>query len=137
VSDLPTLIAAGHEAGLTCVVDNTFASPVLCRPIEHGADIVVHSATKYLGGHDDVTLGLVISASEQAHRPLWKHTVDLRVAADPFAAWLTLRGLNTLALRMERHSANAAHLAGKLATHTGVAQVYWPGCRIMRSRGAS
>jgi cystathionine beta-lyase/cystathionine gamma-synthase len=127
VSDLPALIAAGHEAGLTCVVDNTFATPALCRPIEFGADIVIHSATKYLGGHDDVTLGLVVSASEQAHRPLWKHTVELGVAADPFAAWLTLRGLKTLALRMERHCANAAHLAGKLATHRGVTHVYWPG----------
>ena len=107
VSDLPALIGAGHQAGLTCVVDNTFATPVLCRPIEHGADIVVHSATKYLGGHDDLTLGLVISAREEVHRPLWKHTVDLGVAADPFAAWLTLRGLKTLALRMERHCASA------------------------------
>src|ERR1700739_2457424 len=71
VSDLPALIAAAHEAGLTCVVDNTFATPVLCRPIEHGADIVVHSATKYLGGHDDVVLGVAVSASEQAHHPLW------------------------------------------------------------------
>jgi methionine-gamma-lyase len=127
VSDLPALIAAGHQAGLICVVDNTFATPVLCRPIEHGADIVVHSATKYLGGHDDVTLGLVISAREQPHRLLWKHTVDLGVAADPFAAWLTLRGLKTLALRMERHCANAAHLAGQLAAHPAVTQVHWPG----------
>jgi methionine-gamma-lyase len=127
VSDLPALIAAGHQAGLTCVVDNTFATPVLCRPIEHGADIVVHSATKYLGGHDDVTVGLVIFASEQPHRPLWKHTVDLGVAADPFATWLTLRGLKTLALRMERHCANAAYLAGKLAAHPAVTRVHWPG----------
>jgi cystathionine beta-lyase/cystathionine gamma-synthase len=127
VSDLPALISAGHRAGLTCVVDNTFATPLLCRPIEHGADIVVHSATKYLGGHDDVTLGLVVSASKQAHRPLWKHTVDLGVAADPFAAWLTLRGLKTLALRMERHCANAAYLAHKLAAHAAVAEVHWPG----------
>jgi cystathionine beta-lyase/cystathionine gamma-synthase len=127
VSDLPALIAAGHEAGLTCVVDNTFATPMLCRPIEHGADIVVHSATKYLGGHDDVVLGVAVSASEQAHRPLWKHTVDLGVSADPFAAWLTLRGLKTLALRMERHCANAAHLAQLLATHPGVYRVHWPG----------
>ena len=110
VSDLPALIAAGHQAGLTCVVDNTFATPVLCRPIEHGADVVIHSATKYLGGHDDVMLGLVISAREQAHRPLWKHAVDLGVAADPFAAWLTLRGLKTLPLRMERHCANARRI---------------------------
>src|SRR6266568_9020123 len=127
VSDLPALIAAGHQAGLTCVVDNTFATPVLCRPIEHGADIVVHSATKYLGGHDDLTLGLVISARGEVHRPLWKHTVDLGVAADPFAAWLTLRGLKTQALRMERHCANAAHLAGKLAAHPAVTRVHWPG----------
>src|SRR5262244_4217639 len=82
VGNQPALLAAGRAAGLTCVVDNTFATPVLCRPIEHGADIVIHSATKYLGGHDDVTLGLVISAREQAHRPLWKHAVDLGVAAD-------------------------------------------------------
>jgi cystathionine beta-lyase/cystathionine gamma-synthase len=127
VSDLPALIAAGHEAGLTCVVDNTFATPALCRPIEHGADIVVHSATKYLGGHDDVTLGLVVSASEEGHRPLWKYTVELGVAPDPFAAWLTLRGLKTLSLRMDRHCANAEHLARRLAAHRGVKHVYWPG----------
>jgi cystathionine beta-lyase/cystathionine gamma-synthase len=127
VSDLPALIAAGHQAGLTCVVDNTFATPVLCRPLEHGADIVVHSATKYLGGHDDLTLGLVIFAEEQTYRPLWKHTVDLGVAADPFAAWLTLRGLKTLPLRMERHCANAGHLAHRLAVHPAVDQVHWPG----------
>jgi methionine-gamma-lyase len=127
VSDLPALIAAGHRAGLTCVVDNTFATPVLCRPIEHGADIVIHSATKYLGGHDDLMLGLVISAREQAHRALWKHTVDLGFAADPFAAWLTLRGLKTLPLRMDRHCANAAHLARKLAAHPAVTRVHWPG----------
>jgi cystathionine beta-lyase/cystathionine gamma-synthase len=127
VSDLPALIAAGHRAGLTCVVDNTFATPVLCRPIEHGADVVIHSATKYLGGHDDVMLGLVISAREQAHQALWKHTVDLGFAADPFAAWLTLRGLKTLPLRMDRHCANAAHLARKLAAHPAVTRVHWPG----------
>ena len=127
VSDLPALIAAGHQAGLTCVVDNTFATPVLCRPIEYGADIVVHSATKYLGGHDDLTLGLVISARGEVHRPLWKHTVDLGVAADPFAAWLTLRGLKTLALRMERHCASAAQLARGLAGHPAVTRVHWPG----------
>ncbi len=127
VSDLPALIAAGHQAGLTCVVDNTFATPVLCRPIEHGADIVLHSATKYLGGHDDVTIGLVIFADEQPHRPLWKHTVDLGVAADPFAAWLTLRGLKTLALRMERHCASAAKIAGWLERHPKVRRVFYPG----------
>jgi methionine-gamma-lyase len=127
VADLPALLTAGRAAGLTCVVDNTFATPVLCRPIEHGADIVVHSATKYLGGHDDVTLGLVVSASREMHRALWKSSVDLGVAADPFAAWLTVRGLKTLALRMGRHCANAAFLAERLVAHPAVAAVHWPG----------
>ncbi len=127
VSDQPALLAAGRAAGLTCVVDNTFATPVLCRPIEHGADIVVHSATKYLGGHDDITLGLVVCARQEEHRALWKSSVDLGVAADPFAAWLTIRGLKTLSLRMARHCENAAFLAGRLAAHPGVAAVLWPG----------
>src|SRR5262249_30437848 len=94
---------------------------------EHGADIVVHSATKYLGGHDDVTLGLVVSARHEMHRALWKSSVDLGVAADPFAAWLTVRGLKTLALRMARHCANAAFLAERLVAHPAVAAVHWPG----------
>ena len=127
VGDLPALLAAGRAAGLTCVVDNTFATPVLCRPIEHGAEIVVHSATKYLGGHDDVTLGLIVFADREMHRALWKSSVDLGVAADPFAAWLTVRGLKTLVLRMARHCANAAILAERLAAHPVVAAVHWPG----------
>jgi cystathionine beta-lyase/cystathionine gamma-synthase len=127
VSDLPGLLAAARPAGLTCVVDNTFATPLLCRPIEYGADVVVHSATKYLGGHDDVTLGIVVTADAGLHRQLWQHTTELGVAADPFAAWLTLRGLKTLALRMVRHCANAAHLAVRLAAHPAVSQVHWPG----------
>jgi len=127
VSDLPALLGAARAAGLTCVVDNTFATPVLCRPIEHGADIVIHSATKYLGGHDDVTLGVVVFESADLHRALWKHTVDLGVAADPFASWLAIRGLKTLALRMPRHCENAAYLAGRLAAHPMVAAVQWPG----------
>jgi methionine-gamma-lyase len=127
VGDLPALISAGHAAGLTCVVDNTFATPVLCRPIEHGADIVIHSATKYLGGHDDVSLGLAVSASDGTHRTLWDHAVDFGAVADPFAAWLTLRGLKTLALRMPRHCQNAGYLARRLAAHPTVTSVHWPG----------
>jgi methionine-gamma-lyase len=127
VADLPALIAAGHAAGLTCVVDNTFATPVLCRPIEHGADIVVHSATKYLGGHDDVMVGAAVFADADTHQALWKHAVDLGVAADPFAAWLILRGLKTLSLRMVRHCENAGYLAGRLAAHPAVSAVQWPG----------
>jgi cystathionine beta-lyase/cystathionine gamma-synthase len=127
VSDMPALLAAGRAAGLTCVVDNTFATPLLCRPIEYGADVVIHSATKYLGGHDDVTLGIIVAADAGLRRTLWQHATDLGVAADPFAAWLTLRGLKTLALRMDRHCANAAFLASQLAVHPAVTDVYWPG----------
>jgi cystathionine beta-lyase/cystathionine gamma-synthase len=127
VSSLPALLATARAAGLTSVVDNTFATPLLCRPIEHGADIVLHSATKYLGGHDDVTLGVIIAADPGRYRALWHFATDLGVAADPFAAWLTLRGLKTLGLRMERHCANAGYLAARLAAHPAVAAVHWPG----------
>jgi cystathionine beta-lyase/cystathionine gamma-synthase len=127
VGDLPALLAAGRAAGLTTVVDNTFATPLLCRPIEHGADFVVHSATKYLGGHDDVTLGVIVVGDPDRFRPLWQHATDLGVAADPFASWLTLRGLKTLALRMDRHCATAGFLAGQLAAHAAVNRVHWPG----------
>ncbi|MDQ2877199.1 MAG: aminotransferase class I/II-fold pyridoxal phosphate-dependent enzyme [Actinomycetota bacterium] len=127
VSDLPGLLAAARAAGLTSVVDNTFATPMLCRPIELGADIVIHSATKYLGGHDDVTLGIIVVAGAEQFGPLWKHATELGVAADPFAAWLTLRGLKTLALRMDRHCASAGFLARQLAAHPAVAAVHWPG----------
>jgi cystathionine beta-lyase/cystathionine gamma-synthase len=127
VADMPALLAVGRAAGLTCVVDNTFATPLLCRPIEFGADVVIHSATKYLGGHDDVTLGIIVAADAALYRTLWQHATELGVAADPFAAWLTLRGLKTLALRMDRHCANAAFLASQLAVHPAVTDVYWPG----------
>jgi methionine-gamma-lyase len=127
VSDLPGLLAGARAAGLTSVVDNTFATPMLCRPIELGADIVIHSATKYLGGHDDVTLGIIVAADPEQFGPLWQHTTELGVAADPFAAWLTLRGLKTLALRMDRHCATAGFLARQLAAHPAVAAVHWPG----------
>jgi cystathionine beta-lyase/cystathionine gamma-synthase len=127
VSDLPGLLAAARAAGLTTVVDNTFATPMLCRPIELGADIVIHSATKYLGGHDDVTLGIIVAATAELFGPLWHHTTELGVTADPFAAWLTLRGLKTLALRMDRHCATAGFLARQLAAHPAVAAVQWPG----------
>ncbi|HXP18659.1 MAG TPA: aminotransferase class I/II-fold pyridoxal phosphate-dependent enzyme [Streptosporangiaceae bacterium] len=127
VANLPALLADGRAAGLTCVVDNTFATPVLCRPIEHGADVVVHSATKYLGGHDDVVAGLAVFADRDLHRRIWRFAVDLGVVADPFAAWLVLRGLKTLPLRMARHCENAGHLARFLDGHPEVTNVRWPG----------
>ncbi|GAA0945830.1 cystathionine gamma-synthase [Nonomuraea longicatena] len=127
VADLPGMCAAARELGVVSVVDNTYATPMLCRPIEHGADIVVHSTTKYMSGHTDVVGGLTVHADEELWRRVWRFSVELGATADPFASWLTLRGLQTLPLRMERHCANARHLATRLAAHPAVAEVHWPG----------
>ncbi|WP_203971116.1 trans-sulfuration enzyme family protein [Planotetraspora silvatica] len=127
VADLPGMSAAAREAGLITVVDNTFASPVLCRPIELGADVVVHSTTKYLSGHADVLGGIAVAATDELHRRIWSYAVELGATADPFAAWLTLRGIQTLPLRMERHCSNTRLLATRLAEHPAVAAVHWPG----------
>jgi cystathionine beta-lyase/cystathionine gamma-synthase len=127
VADLPALLEAGRELGLVSVVDSSFASPALCRPLRFGADVVVHSSTKYLGGHSDLTGGVAVFASSDRYERCWKHAVDLGSTADPFAAWLTIRGLHTLHLRMERHCDSAAFLAHRLADHPSVAAVHWPG----------
>jgi methionine-gamma-lyase len=127
VSDQPALAAVAREAGLLTAVDNTFASPMLCQPIRHGADVVLHSVTKYLGGHSDVTGGLVVFAARERHREVWEHAVEFGATADPFAAWLTIRGLRTLPLRMRRHCDNAAAIAHRLAAHPAVGAVHWPG----------
>ncbi|WP_216205377.1 trans-sulfuration enzyme family protein [Amycolatopsis aidingensis] len=127
VIDLPAFLAAGRQAGLTTVVDNTFATPLLCRPIELGADVVLHSATKYLGGHSDVIGGIIVLARERHYRPTWHYATELGACADPFAAWLTIRGLQTLPLRIRQQCANARVLADRLAAHPAVASVRWPG----------
>jgi cystathionine beta-lyase/cystathionine gamma-synthase len=127
VADLPALAEVAADAGVPLVVDNTVASPYLCRPIEHGAAVVVHSATKYLGGHSDVIGGIALFASPQRHDAAWRALIDLGASADPFAAWLVLRGVKTLALRMRRHGENARLLAELLAAHPRVERVYWPG----------
>ncbi|PRX45433.1 methionine-gamma-lyase [Prauserella shujinwangii] len=127
VADLPALAAEATAAGVTTVVDNTFATPLLCRPLEHGADIVVHSATKYLGGHHDVVGGLAVFADPDEYRRTWVRAIGLGVVADPFAAWLLLRGLKTLPLRVTRQCASAALLAERLAGHPAVAAVHYPG----------
>jgi cystathionine gamma-synthase len=125
VVDLPALIAAAP--GVVSVVDNTFASPLLCRPIEHGADVVVHSATKYLSGHADVLGGVAVFADAGLLREVWDSGTELGATADPFAAWLILRGLATLSLRVERHCSNAQLLAERLAAHAAVTAVHYPG----------
>jgi cystathionine beta-lyase/cystathionine gamma-synthase len=127
VADLPALAEAAGQRGLPLVVDNTVASPYLCRPIEHGAAVVVHSATKYLGGHSDVVGGLALFAEPERHDAAWRAMIELGASPDPFAAWLVLRGVKTLALRMRAHGANARVLAELLDAHPKVARVHWPG----------
>jgi cystathionine beta-lyase/cystathionine gamma-synthase len=127
VADLPGMSAAAREAGVVTVVDNTFASPILCRPIEHGADVVVHSTTKYLSGHTDVLGGVAVFATSELHRKIWSYALELGATADPFAAWLTLRGIQTLPLRMDRHCSNTRLLATRLTDHPAVSAVHWPG----------
>ncbi|MGI5359264.1 trans-sulfuration enzyme family protein [Streptomyces sp. CA-252508] len=126
VCDLPALIAVAAEAGVPSAVDNTFASPLLCRPIEHGADVVIHSATKYLSGHADVLGGVAVFADAGLYDRIRHYAVEQGAVTDPFAAWLTLRGLQTMPLRVERQCATAADLAGRLAAHPAVATVRHP-----------
>lgn len=125
VADLPGWAEVAAGAGLPLVVDNTFATPVLCRPLEHGASLVVHSATKYLSGHGDVLAGVV------AGEPLWVSraravAADLGSAADPFTAWLLGRGLPTLPLRVERQARTATRIAAWLRTRPEVRDVRHP-----------
>ncbi|MFJ8694978.1 trans-sulfuration enzyme family protein [Streptomyces roseolilacinus] len=126
VSDLPALIAVATEAGVPSAVDNTFASPLLCRPIEYGAAVVIHSATKYLAGHADVLGGIAVFKDPDLYDRIRHYAIEQGAVTDPFAAWLTLRGLQTLPLRIERQSASAATLAGRLAAHPAVAAVRHP-----------
>ncbi|HYU58635.1 MAG TPA: aminotransferase class I/II-fold pyridoxal phosphate-dependent enzyme, partial [Actinomycetota bacterium] len=126
---VPDLEALGPECrarGVRLIVDNTFASPYLCTPLDLGADVVVHSTTKYLGGHNDL-IGGVAAGSAETMREVRELSVDLGGVAGPVDAWLVLRGVQTLALRMERHCANAAALAAMLEGHPKVARVWYPG----------
>jgi cystathionine gamma-synthase len=127
VADLPTLIAGAHEAGARVVVDNTFATPLLQRPLDLGADLVVHSATKYLAGHSDVVMGAVLTRDDEVYAAL-KGRRDL-IGAIPgtVESWLALRGLRTLHLRVERAQANASELARRLGEHPAVEEVRYPG----------
>ncbi|MDR7481649.1 MAG: aminotransferase class I/II-fold pyridoxal phosphate-dependent enzyme [Armatimonadota bacterium] len=126
VTDLTAVVALARRAGAVTIADSTFASPYNQTPLALGVDLVVHSATKYLGGHSDVSAGVVVGRADlvaRARRLLRVYGAVL----DPFAAWLLLRGLKTLGLRMERHNANAQRLAEFLAGHPRVARVNYPG----------
>jgi cystathionine gamma-lyase len=128
IIDLFAVAELARRRGALLVVDNTFASPYLQRPLELGAHLVVHSTTKYLGGHSDVIGGAVIGSREHLEVIAFYQNAAGAVPG-PFDAWLTLRGLKTLALRMERHCANASALAEWLATHPAVERVYYPGLK--------
>lgn len=127
IADLAALAQVAHEAGALLVVDNTFASSYLQQPLTLGADVVVHSTTKYAGGHSDVVGGgLVVRDADLADRIAF-HQNAIGGVAGPFDAWLVLRGLKTLALRMERHCDNAEAVVAHLQNHPAVAEVFYPG----------
>jgi cystathionine gamma-synthase len=125
--DLDVAIAQAHAAGAIVVVDNTVLSPVLLRPIEHGADFVLHSATKILAGHHDALLGAVVCARAEDHARLHGFRTATGIVAAPDPAWLMLRGLKTLGLRVPRQSATALELARRLTGHPAVQRVRYPG----------
>ena len=127
ISDIAALADIGHEAGALVVVDNTFASPYLQNPLALGADIVVHSTTKYLGGHSDVLGGAIILNDEELADRIGFVQFAAGAVSGPMDAWLTTRGIKTLSLRMERHSANAQAIAEALVGHPALEHVYYPG----------
>jgi len=127
ITDLRFVIEAAHKAGALAVVDNTFLSPALQRPIEFGADVVVHSTTKYVNGHSDVVGGAVIARDAEVHQQLVWWANALGLTGSPFDAFLTLRGLRTLDARLRVHQENAQAIAALLQRHEAVAQVYYPG----------
>ncbi|MFI8526637.1 trans-sulfuration enzyme family protein [Promicromonospora sukumoe] len=126
VADLPAVLGAARAAGVRSVVDNTFATPLGQNPLEQGADIVLHSVTKYLAGHSDVVLGALVTRDAGLAATLREHRTLHGSIAGPFEVWLALRGLRTLALRFERAQATAAELARRLAEHPDVAEVRHP-----------
>ncbi|MCW2526075.1 MAG: Cystathionine gamma-lyase [Pseudonocardiales bacterium] len=127
IADIAGLAAIAHEVGARLVVDNTFASPYLQQPIAHGADAVVYSTTKYLGGHSDVVGGALVAADDGLAELLAFHQNAMGAVAGPFDSWLVLRGLKTLGVRMDRHCANAAAIADYLTGHAAVTDVLYPG----------
>lgn len=127
ITDIAGLAALAREAGAVLVVDNTFASPALQRPLLLGADVVVHSATKYLGGHSDVVGGALVTSDDAIAERATLLQFAAGAVSGPLDAWLTTRGIKTLGIRMQRHSSNAQAVAEFLDGHDGVAQVYYPG----------
>ncbi|HUW17267.1 MAG TPA: PLP-dependent transferase, partial [Actinomycetes bacterium] len=127
VPDFRAIAHVAHAAGVPLMVDNTFASPYLQQPLRLGADVVVHSTTKYLGGHSDVVGGALVAADAEVGEWLAYHQNAMGAVAGPFDSWLVLRGIKTLGVRMDRHNDNAAAVVGMLTTHPAVSHVLYPG----------
>lgn len=127
ITDIKAVTAIGTRAGIATVVDNTFATPYNQRPLELGADLVIHSATKYLGGHSDLTAGIIVGRKEMVEAARHGAAKFYGGNIAPQVAWLVLRGIKTLALRMERHNSNASVLANIFAERLGANAVYYPG----------
>ena len=125
--DGPRLTQACHEQGILVLIDSSFTSPILTRPLDWGADMVWHSATKYLGGHSDVTAGVVVARDPEIGERLRRIATNLGLMLAPLDSWLAVRGLKTLRLRMRQHSENALAVAQFLAAHPAVTQVFYPG----------
>jgi cystathionine gamma-synthase len=127
VADIALVAQIAHDAGALLIVDNTFATPYLQQPLELGADVVVHSTTKYMGGHSDVIGGaLVVRDAELAEKIAFHHNA-IGAVAGPFDSWLVLRGIKTLGVRMDRHSDNAEKVVAFLQRHSAVTEVLYPG----------
>ncbi|MDT4945823.1 MAG: cystathionine gamma-synthase [Pseudonocardiales bacterium] len=127
IADIAALAEIAHDAGARLVVDNTFASPYLQQPLPLGADVVVHSTTKYLGGPSDVVGGALVTGDVELGQELTFHQNAMGAIAGPFDAWLVLRGIKTLGVRMDRHCANAERIVDFLTTHRAVDKVLYPG----------
>ncbi len=127
VLDIKALVDLGHKHGLTVMVDNTFATPILQRPMELGADIIMHSATKYIGGHGDVVAGALVAKQDFIDRMMEDVFIDTGGCMTPFSAWLLLRGLKTIPVRMRAHCENASRVAKFLAFHPKIETVSYPG----------
>ena len=127
IADIATIREAAHAAGAYVVVDNTFATPLLQKPLEDDVDLVVHSATKYLSGHSDVLMGAVVTRDEELYAVLKGRRDLLGAVPGTLEAWLALRGLRTLHLRVERSQANARELVRRLSGHAAVGEVRYPG----------
>lgn len=134
IIDIKKVTNIAKSKNIKVVVDNTFMTPYLQRPIELGADVVIHSATKYIGGHGDVIAGIIVGRSEDIDNIAFPYLKDFGGNGSPFDSWLLMRGIKTLGLRMERHCANAQKVAEYLEKHPKIAKVYYPGLESFKGK---